>query len=211
MPQVHFVKSARPAKSTSMLALRESAGIEVGDSYYWWTFYKSPPTLSKTRPRPSQLTRSKWSRVYVAQEAIEDATDASELQAAVEGAVDRLGTIRDEYNTSADAIELKFEGSPTAEACRERANRLDELISELADKTSEVTELMECQTCDGAKEVDCDECEDGVLRDEDGEEEDEECGACSGTCKVECTECPGADAFTDVHQDLMDLEWSAPC
>jgi hypothetical protein len=160
MPRVHFVKSARPAKNPSVISRREAAGIEVGDSYYWWTFFKAPPTFSKTRPRASQLTRSKWSTVYSAQEAIEDVTDASGLQAALESAVDDLGTVRDEYNESADAIEENFEGSLTAEACREKADHLDTLISELEDKTSEVEELVECQTCSGEGTVECTDCPD---------------------------------------------------
>lgn len=50
MARVHFVKSARKAQPKN--------GIEKGDSYYWWQFYKSPKQFSKTRPKPSQLIAS---------------------------------------------------------------------------------------------------------------------------------------------------------
>ena len=71
MPRVHHVKKARKA--------RPQYGIEVGDSYYHWTFgnFNRPGTqvCSKTPPKPSQLTRSEYLRtVYSIQESMEQLT-----------------------------------------------------------------------------------------------------------------------------------------
>ena len=65
MPRVHHVKRARKAV--------KSAGIKVGDSYYWWKFRYGGKHTSKTPPRQSQLTNSdKLSRAYAASESLED-------------------------------------------------------------------------------------------------------------------------------------------
>lgn len=165
MPQVHHVKSARPCKNPETLAQREAAGIVVGKEYFWWTFYKSPPCFSRTRPKPSQLTRSKWRKVYLAQEAIDNALDADSLLDALNDAVNVLGTTRSEYAAAASAIEEKFKGSPTAEQCREKAERLDELSRGLGDAISLVEEFQEC-------------------RDD--------------------------EAFDDVKQEVLDLDWNMP-
>ena len=65
MPRVKHVQSARKAIP--------SAGIEVGDSYYWWKFRYGGKRVSKTYPKRSQLTQSLWSSVYAAQEELEEA------------------------------------------------------------------------------------------------------------------------------------------
>jgi hypothetical protein len=61
MPRVNFVKKARKAIPSS--------GIKVGDSYYWWKFRYGGKFVSKERPRQSQLTQSKLSGVYAAEES----------------------------------------------------------------------------------------------------------------------------------------------
>jgi hypothetical protein len=141
MPQVHYVKAARPCKSPETLTRREAAGIEVGEPYYWWTFYKSPPCFSRTRPRASQLTQSKWRDVYAAQEALDSALDAATLLNALTAAIDTLEAVKSEYESAAAAIEEKFEGSPTAEQCRQKADHLEGILGELGDHLTTIEGL----------------------------------------------------------------------
>lgn len=54
MTKLHHVKKARKAVP--------HAGIEPGDSYYWWAFFRMPKQYSKTRPPSSALIRSPFLR-----------------------------------------------------------------------------------------------------------------------------------------------------
>ena len=114
------------------------AGIKKGDTYYKWKFRYGPIMRSLKRPRPSQLTRSKWSSVYAAREMLEDAGEPAD-RAEVGGLVglleeigDEVRRVAEEYQESADAIEI--EGSTVKESCEELAGQLEELAGEIDDQ-----------------------------------------------------------------------------
>ena len=67
MPRLHFVKHARKAIP--------SIKVEKGDSYYWWKFPYRPRTVSKTRPRRSQLTQSEFYAAMWDHEDVDWTTD----------------------------------------------------------------------------------------------------------------------------------------
>ena len=66
-------------------------GIKKGEPYYWWKFRHDRDRISKTPPRPSQLTQSEYlGRVYGIQERIEDATADDSLRDLAEELADEL-------------------------------------------------------------------------------------------------------------------------
>lgn len=80
--------------------------------------------MSKTRPRPSQLTLSRWADVYAAQEAIEDAKDWDDLVDAIEEACSTIEQCSSEYEEAAE--HFNNEGPN-----QERHEHLEDLLGEL--------------------------------------------------------------------------------
>ena len=56
MPRVYTVKSARKAHGNT---------IAVGDTYYWWKFRYGGKRVSKTYPKPWQLTQSTYKQTLL--------------------------------------------------------------------------------------------------------------------------------------------------
>jgi hypothetical protein len=130
MPRVHFVQKA--AKDNSV--------VKKGESYYWWKFRFGGKRFSKTRPRPSQLTPSdKLSRIYAAQEAIEDteipqASDSDspkdladavrDVAQAWRDQAEELRSVAEEYEESASNMEEYFQGSSQVDEIREKGEQV---------------------------------------------------------------------------------------
>jgi hypothetical protein len=130
MPRVTYVKKARKD--------HPAGGIKKGDSYYWWKFRYGGKRFSRTPPRQSQLTNSdKLSRVYAAQESVEDAMGESALpddwRGAVEDAANEVREVGEEYQESCDNIRDQFTDSPTADECEEKAEACESVASEMDD------------------------------------------------------------------------------
>lgn len=151
MPRVTFVKKARKAN--------KDAGIEKGDSYYWWKFRvgrSSIKRISLTRPRQSQLTLSEFlSGMYACQEAIEDAasacSDAEGMQAladALNDAKSSVEELRSDCEEKAGNLENVFpNGCPSLETltarieqCEAIADCLDTAASEAESKAQDQDE-----------------------------------------------------------------------
>ncbi|KPK66575.1 MAG: hypothetical protein AMS21_02115 [Gemmatimonas sp. SG8_38_2] len=146
MPRVHHVKKAQ----------KDNSVAKKGESYYWWKFRYGGKQYSKTYPRASQLTQSdKLSRVYSAQESVEDSgqppTDAraygtpDELAAALrevydvwESAIQELNEVADEYEESADNKEEYFPG--TGDEIREKADALRSSADEAESRADEISQ-----------------------------------------------------------------------
>jgi hypothetical protein len=154
MPRVTFVKSARKAVPR--------AGIEVGDSYYWWKFRYGGKQYSKTRPRSSQLTQSEFlGEIYALQESIEDLTlDDAPFEDFVKETADRLREIANEceekrYNMP-DALQDGDTGQlleARAEACNNAADELEAIdLSEFDE--DEAREELEDDEVDEDDEID---------------------------------------------------------
>jgi hypothetical protein len=132
-------------------------GIEKGDTYYWWKFRYGGKVRSKKFPRASQLTQSdKLSRLYGAQEEVEDALGSGDLETikcACEYAASEIRHVAEEYQESADNIRDSFTDSPTADECEEKseaagsvADELESLDFEIGDEPDEDDK----ETWDGA-------------------------------------------------------------
>lgn len=99
MTTAHFVKAA--AKDYP------KAGIKKGEPYYWWKFKQrygnSARIMSKTRPRPSQLTQSEYlSQALSLQERINDLEPKESMLGEVESIIEDLRTLSDEQGEKFD-------------------------------------------------------------------------------------------------------------
>lgn len=126
-------------------------GVEIrkGDAYKWIKFrYGGRRLRCMNRGcmfRPSDLTSSdKLSRVYGAQEALEDALKGwdrktlDHLSGAVEGCADDLREVASEYEESADSIRDSFPDSSTADECEEKAQGLEVWADEIEGAFEEI-------------------------------------------------------------------------
>lgn len=137
MPRVTFVKKAkRPVPS---------AGIEVGDSYYWWAFrtaYSSRKCFSKTPPKPSQLTQSDFrSQLLAIGEDIPSFSSVEDVESWVEDAKSQLEDLKSETEDKLQNMPESLQQSPTGELLQERIDGCDNLISELDNLNFDVEEV----------------------------------------------------------------------
>lgn len=148
-------------------------GIEKGDKYFKWsirTGRSGTAYRSKTYPRPSQLTGSdRKSRLYAAQESVEDAVNAlkagkkddfiADLESLVgilEFGVDEADEVRQEYEDASMACEggLSEKFDAMASSCEdirqsfeEAKDAVEEWIEELkSDSTTTKDALSETQS-----------------------------------------------------------------
>lgn len=210
MAKATFVKAARKAVP--------SAGINVGDSYYWWAFRYGGKHYSKTPPKPSQLTQSNFlAQLYAIQEDQGDLPADDNLPSAVEDLVSRLNDLADECESNRENMPESLQDSETgqllesrADACRSAADELEGL-----DLSEWTAEEKECPDCNGSGEVDgeCEAC-DGLGKKPSATSGEVECGACEGTgsVKVPCESCDGigklGDSDVDVDGLTEDEYWS---
>lgn len=130
MPKVHHVKRARKPIADH--------GINVGDSYYWWKFRYGGKHVSKTAPRPSQLTQSDFlSEILALEESIQDAignfeSALEDMKSAIGEAADRVRDMASECEEKASNVEDRFPGgSPTIDLLNERASKCEEVADAL--------------------------------------------------------------------------------
>ena len=141
MPRVHFVKKARKTK--------KAFGIKKGQSYYWWAFRYGGKRVSKTYPRPSQLTQSEYfSTAYQLQEQIEDLKIEGEEQ---EDIANELRSVADELRSLGQETSDKVSNMPEqlqdsdigqmleerGECCETTADELDYAADEIETLESE--------------------------------------------------------------------------
>jgi hypothetical protein len=166
MPQVHYKKARKNYRD---------AGIKKGDMYYSWSFRYGGKRMSKTAPRPSQLTQSKMSGALAAGEGLEDAIAAAtcpqDLLDALDQAASEVTEVKEEYEESLNNM-ITQEGT-IAEEMQEKIDGLEEWASALEGDKQEVEGI------DGVDEFD-------TLSDERKEEVMEEARTAAG----ENTSCP---------------------
>lgn len=188
-------------------------GIKKGDTYYSWAFFRGPTIKSKVYPKPSQLTQSKWSGVYAAQEALEGADPTDGLSSALERAASDVEEIGSEYMDADEA--MGSNGGPN----QEKADHLDGLSSELQDlqgqaeeaeeELSDARDLVERVAQQKAGEdVDQDLAQDlavdvGAKWTAEQLEEAES----AAEAKVE----EAIDKLNEIHSEAMGLDWDSPC
>lgn len=109
-------------------------GIKKGEKYYKWSFRYGGTHKSKTYPRASQLTQSKYSDVYAAQENVSDVCAANDcaLQDIIDAcrdAADQIRTVGEEYLEADEAMGGHQSGSnyERSEYCEQGASDYEEL------------------------------------------------------------------------------------
>ena len=146
MPKVHHVKKARKDVRGS--------DIKKGESYYWWAFMVGgrggTKRVSRTHPRPSQLTQSEYlSTCLAAQESVQDAnvSDIDTLISTLESAKDEISNQADEcdnkYNNMPDSLQQGETGQlleSRRDAAQAVAEAIDEAIGQLNDLSTEFEE-----------------------------------------------------------------------
>lgn len=152
MPRVTFVKKARKAI--------KAYDIKKGDSYYHWSFRRGGKRISKTHPRPSQLTQSEYfGAVYSSLENLEDVVKKVDgLVAAGTAKAEDLGTVaaalrelqetfdeqRDSCEEKRSNMEEKFpSGCPSMETMDERISQCEELGPASEDAAVEVEGIID--------------------------------------------------------------------
>lgn len=131
MPIVHHVKSARKAQ--------RKYGIKVGDSYYWWRTrrtvgktYQTIKHVSKTRPRPSQLTSSPFlQEVYSLLEDIEDTYETNDLEGYRDGWKDTAQGILDGEQEKLDNLPQSLQDGSSGQEIQSRIDALQSFIEAL--------------------------------------------------------------------------------
>lgn len=121
-------------------------GIHKGDTYYYWKNFRCPVQRSLKPPRQSQLTNSKMSGAYAAAEVLEDwlkdgSGEPDDAIAVLNQAKDDIQSVADEYRESFEAMEEVASGGSRAAECEEKADSLEEWISEIDDAISEIERL----------------------------------------------------------------------
>lgn len=147
-----------------------SDGIKKGDTYFTWSFNFGPTKRSLNYPKQSQLTMSEFlSEFYSIGEDLETSLNGAgspeDLQSAVEEAVERIETLRDETQEKHDNMPEGLQQGDTGQLLEDRVNNLEEWLNDLENIDLEYDEP------DAAEESDIEktdyEKEDGAL-DEEG-------------------------------------------
>jgi hypothetical protein len=154
MARVHRVEHARKAIP--------SAGIEVGDSYYWWAFMVGgrggPRHVSKTYPRRSQTTQSEfYAGVYDLEDRIGE-LDASidagayesgdDLKSELEDIVSEIRQLGEEQGEKFDNMPEGLQQSDIGQmleerrdACESWADAIESIEVEEVDEAAVIDEL----------------------------------------------------------------------
>jgi hypothetical protein len=142
MPKVHFVPKARKNYRAD--------GIRKGDPYFWWKFNYGPKIRSKTRPKPSQLTRSEFLSTMAdheenAKSALGSIEEFEDFEAASQGIRDIAEEVKEfgqEQEEKANNMEEHFpNGCPIMELLRERATACERIAEELESAADKIADL----------------------------------------------------------------------
>lgn len=124
MPRVTFVKRARNDIPR--------AGIKAGEPYYWWKFKNCPKSVSRTHPKPSQLTRSEfWQFVYGLRENNEHAPALEDIEGNIDSIKEELEGHKSELEDKLENLPENLRYAPSGETLQERIDALDEAINSL--------------------------------------------------------------------------------
>lgn len=136
MPKVNFVKAAA----------KDNRIAKKGESYYWWKFRFGGKYMSKTPPRPSQLTQSDFmSRQMELEERIGDlrADTFEDLKSEVESIVEEIRSLGEEQSEKHDNMPDSLQQGPTGELLEGRASSCEEWADELEGVDLDVDEPTE--------------------------------------------------------------------
>lgn len=138
MARIYNVEKARKDQGTC----RCGTAIKVGDPYKWTKNRFGPKLIrcGKCQFRPSELTQSKMSQVYAAQESISELLaewdgDLDALKSDIESCIDDIENVKSEYEDAAEAM------GDAGEQHRERAEELESWIDDLREIDGELEEF----------------------------------------------------------------------
>lgn len=133
MPRVHVQKAGKDYPALD---------IKKGDTYYWWKFRYGGKRMSKTPPKPSELTQSKMSGVYAALEAMQETVDVAtcpdDVSDALTECADEIRSVAEEYRDAVQNMPESLQQGSVAEECEDKASQLDDFAQEIEDAASEV-------------------------------------------------------------------------
>lgn len=140
MPRVTFVQKARKAIP--------NAGIEKGDSYYWWKFRYGGKHVSKSRPRPSQLTQSSYlSTAYGLQEQIEDLEidpeDTSTVADDLRNVAEEIRSLGEEQESNRSNMPDHLQDVGSGELLQQRAEACENVAGELESAADEIESIFD--------------------------------------------------------------------
>jgi hypothetical protein len=136
MATVNFVKKARRAVP--------SAGIAVGDAYYWWAFRYGGKHYSKTKPRRSQLTQSEFlSTIYDIEDEISAVSEIDEGDAL--DFVNRMNDLLSETQNNFDNMKEGLQNGDVGAMMEQRIAGLEQWIAEIEGIDWETTSPEEAQ------------------------------------------------------------------
>lgn len=144
MPKVHTVRKARKPIP--------SAGVAVGDTYYYWftrttvgKSFISHRHVSKTYPKPSQLTQSEFYRSLLeTEESLSTPDNLADLETfadEVETAAEEIDNLADEQEDKRDNMPDSLQDSETGSLLETRAESCRELVEALRNAASSVRDL----------------------------------------------------------------------
>lgn len=129
MPKVHHVKKAR--KAIPLI------GVKPGDDYYWWAIRlkgqrSGRKYVSKTQPKPSQLTSSDYMRsILELQEEHYIGRDWDDMECRRDDVRDRIQEILDEQQGRLDNMPEGLQQGDTGQLIQERIDCCENAVSEL--------------------------------------------------------------------------------
>lgn len=153
MPKVTFVKKARRDYLTY--------GIKKGESYYWWKFRFGARHVSKTYPKPQELTQSDFLKsVYDIQEEVDKISgeDTDDLESQVSCITDEIRNLASEQEDKRSNMPDQLQDSGSGEMLQNRADSLNEWADELenVDLSIDTDEFLEEATEENEEETDPD-------------------------------------------------------
>lgn len=123
MTRVHFVQSA--------MKDYPEAGIKKGESYYWWCFFRQRKQMSKTRPKPSQVTPNETISSVLALVEDLEGCEESWSEDDRDELVNQLESIRDEEQEKFDNLPEGFQQGQTGMDIEDRISTIDQWIDDL--------------------------------------------------------------------------------
>lgn len=144
MPRVNFVKKAR----------KDIPGTDIkkGDSYYWWKFRFGGKHVSKTQPKPSQLTQSEFkSAMYDIEERISNlsasGTSIDELKTEIESIAEDIRSLGEEQTDKLSNMPEGLQQGSTGEmlqgrydSCEDMAGQLDNIDTDVEEPGEDASE-----------------------------------------------------------------------
>lgn len=146
MPRVHFVKKARKDYP--------QYGIVRGSSYYHWSFRYGGRRMSKTYPKPSQLTQSEFlAQLYDLQEEIAGAKpeNVEELVDLRDDWCNRIRDLGSECDEKLNNMPEGLQQGDTGQLLQERIDAMENWACDLENINLDIDDTLEGDALESAQ------------------------------------------------------------